>query len=116
MNDRRERRLRTSIHVRYFAGIMSAPHSALNTRYAATRYASCMSAGHIDWTTVTSPAIAGSLAGLFGDALHHTRLAAISPLTAETLAGLGHTAHAIAQTYTSAGIVGAILAADNHKS
>ena len=48
-----------------------------------------LTAGQIDWTTVTSSAIARSLVSLFGDALRNTKLVAISPLTAEVLAELG---------------------------
>src|SRR6185369_4069735 len=45
--------------------------------------------GKVDYITVTSSAIARSLVNLFGDALHKTRLAAISPLTASVLAEHG---------------------------
>jgi uroporphyrinogen III methyltransferase/synthase len=69
----------------------------------------------IDWITVTSSAIAQSLASLFGATLHKTRLVAISPLTAETLTGLGYPPAAVAQTYTSSGIVEAILSVERGK-
>jgi uroporphyrinogen III methyltransferase/synthase len=72
-----------------------------------------LSAGEIDWTTVTSSAIARSLARMFGDALRNTKLAAISPLTAEVLAELGHSATVVAETYTTVGIIDAILAEDS---
>jgi uroporphyrinogen III methyltransferase/synthase len=65
--------------------------------------------GRIDWTTVTSSAIARSLVAMFGDALHKTRLVAISPITADVLAGLGHPPAAVASTYTTDGVVEAIL-------
>ncbi len=45
--------------------------------------------GCIDYTTVTSSAIARSLVRLFGDDLRKTHLAAISPLTAEVLSQNG---------------------------
>ena len=70
-----------------------------------------LTAGNVDWTTVTSSAIARSLVNLFGDALRQTKLIAISPLTAEVLAELGHPAAAVAVTYTGDGILNAILAA-----
>jgi uroporphyrinogen III methyltransferase / synthase len=70
-----------------------------------------LAAGKIDFTTVTSSAIARSLVHLFGDFLRKTHLAAISPLTAEVLAEMGHPTAATAETYTSAGLVTAILAA-----
>ena len=65
----------------------------------------------IDWTTVTSSAIARSLVAMFGESLRKTRLAAISPLTAEVLAELGHPPAVVAETYTTDGLVDAILAA-----
>ncbi len=71
-----------------------------------------LAAGRIDWTTVTSSAIARSLVALFGDALRKTKLVAISPLTAEVLAELGHPAAAVASIYTGEGILDAILAAN----
>lgn len=77
--------------------------------------ADALAAGCIDWTTVTSSAIARSLVQLFGDALRQTKLAAISPLTAEVLTGLGHAPDVVAQQYTAAGVVAAILAAETHK-
>jgi uroporphyrinogen III methyltransferase/synthase len=70
--------------------------------------------GRIDWTTVTSSAIARSLVSLFGEALRQTRIAAISPLTAQTLSELGYPAAIIAQTYTTDGIISAVLAAEAH--
>lgn len=64
--------------------------------------------GHIDWVTVTSSAIAASVVNMFNDLLHGTKLAAISPLTAQRLADLGFPAHTIASTYTTDGLVEAI--------
>jgi len=49
---------------------------------------------------------------MFGDTLRKTKLVAISPLTAEVLAELGHNSAVVAETYTSDGIIAAILAAD----
>ncbi len=46
-------------------------------------------AGQVDWTTVTSSAIARSLWRLFGEDLRKTRLVSISPLTSATLRELG---------------------------
>jgi uroporphyrinogen III methyltransferase/synthase len=71
-----------------------------------------LAAGRVDWTTVSSPAIARSMVKRFGNSLRHTRLAAISPLTAEVLAGLGYPPSVVAETYTGEGIVSAILAAE----
>jgi uroporphyrinogen III methyltransferase/synthase len=72
-----------------------------------------LNAGRINWTTVTSSAIARSLVGMFGDALGRTKLVAISPLTAEVLAELGHPAAAVAETYTGDGILNALLTVES---
>jgi uroporphyrinogen III methyltransferase/synthase len=78
--------------------------------------ADALTAGRIDWATVTSSAIARSLVRLFGDSLWKTKLVAISPLTAEVLTQLGYPPAAVADEYTSAGIVAAIRAADYRNS
>lgn len=70
--------------------------------------ASLMNAGRIDWTTVTSSAIARSLVNLFGDALEKTKLASISPITTATLHELGLKPAAEAKEYTMAGVTDAI--------
>jgi uroporphyrinogen III methyltransferase/synthase len=75
--------------------------------------AELLSAGKIDWITVTSSAIARSLVKLFGDELRRARLVSISPITTATLAELGHNVAAEAQQYTMAGVVAALLAADS---
>jgi uroporphyrinogen III methyltransferase / synthase len=72
--------------------------------------AEALNAGRINWTTVTSSAIARSLVNLFGDALRNTKLVVISPVTARVLDELGHSAEAVAATYTGDGILDAILA------
>jgi uroporphyrinogen III methyltransferase/synthase len=77
--------------------------------------ADALAAGRIDWTTVTSSAIARSLVNLFGDTLGNTKLAAISPLTAEVLTELGYPPAVVAEDYTTDGILAAILAAAGHK-
>jgi uroporphyrinogen III methyltransferase/synthase len=71
--------------------------------------------GKVDWVTVTSSAIARSLVHLFGDHLHKARIAAISPLTAEVLTELGYAPAAVADVYTTTGLVAAILAAESGK-
>lgn len=75
--------------------------------------AAALAAGRIDWITVTSSAIARALVNLFGDRLRLARLASISPLTSETLAGLGHAVAAEATEYTMPGVVAAILRAES---
>ena len=72
-----------------------------------------LASSQIDWVTVTSSAIARSLAHMFGENLKKTRLAAISPLTAETIRELGFTTDAIAKEYTIEGLIRAIVAASN---
>jgi len=67
-----------------------------------------MAAGQIHWTTVTSSAIARSLANLFGDSLHKTKLASISPITSATLRDLRFEPAAEAGEYTMDGVVAAI--------
>jgi uroporphyrinogen III methyltransferase/synthase len=67
-----------------------------------------MAAGRIDWTTVTSSAIARSLVRMFGESLLQTKLASISPITSETLRELGYEPAAEAKEFTMAGVVGAI--------
>lgn len=48
-----------------------------------------MAGATIDWTTVTSSAIARSLVGLFGDSLRSTKLVSLSPKTTKTLEQMG---------------------------
>lgn len=67
-----------------------------------------LAAGHIDWTTVTSSAIARSLAAMFGDDLRRARLVSISPVTSATLRQLGFEPAAEAAQYTMAGVVEAV--------
>jgi uroporphyrinogen III methyltransferase / synthase len=78
--------------------------------------ATALEASKIDITTVTSSAIARSIVNIFGTSLRKTRLAAISPLTAEVLAELGYPAEMVADSYTSDGLVTAILGATSGKA
>jgi uroporphyrinogen III methyltransferase/synthase len=73
--------------------------------------AAALAEGRIDWITVTSSAIARSLARLFGENLRRSKLASISPLTSGVLRELGFEPAAEAAEYTMAGLVDAILAA-----
>ncbi|HEX5471799.1 MAG TPA: uroporphyrinogen-III C-methyltransferase [Lacipirellulaceae bacterium] len=73
--------------------------------------AHALAEGRIDYTTVTSSAIARSLVNLFGDHLRKTHLAAISPLTASILSNHGFSPAIVAKTFTTDGVVDAILAA-----
>jgi uroporphyrinogen III methyltransferase/synthase len=67
-------------------------------------------AGRVDWITVTSSAIARSLAAMFGDRLRRCKLASISPITSGTMSELGFQPTAEASEYTMDGVVAAILA------
>jgi uroporphyrinogen III methyltransferase/synthase len=78
--------------------------------------AQALADGRVEWITVTSSAIARSLAQLFGEALRSARLAAISPLTAATLAEVGYPADAVASEYTAPGVVDAILGSRRDKA
>jgi uroporphyrinogen III methyltransferase/synthase len=73
-----------------------------------------LAAGRIDWVTVTSSAIARSLARMFGPDLRHARLASISPITSETLRQLGREPAAEGAIYTMDGVVQAIVAAEKN--
>jgi len=68
-----------------------------------------LAAGQIDWITVTSSAIARSLVALFGQRLSGAKLASISPITSETLISAGFPPSAEAKTYTTAGLVEAMV-------
>ncbi|MGO8749572.1 MAG: uroporphyrinogen-III synthase [Thermoguttaceae bacterium] len=65
-------------------------------------------AGRIDWVTVTSSAIARSLARLFGENLRKAKLASISPITSAVLKEVGFEPAAEAREYTMDGVVRAI--------
>lgn len=73
--------------------------------------AAMLAAGRIDWVTVTSSAIARSLAKLFGDQLRRTKLASISPLTSGVIRELGFEPAVEATEYTMSGLVAAIARA-----
>ncbi len=84
-------------------------YSSTDVERAEEDVAAAMSAGRIDWVTVTSSAIARSLVAMFGEQLRKARLASISPITSETLRRLGHEPAAEATEYTTEGLVAAIL-------
>ncbi len=71
--------------------------------------ADLLAGGQIDWVTVTSSAIARSLAALFGDRLRRAKLASISPVTSATLRELGFQPAVEAIDYTMPGLVSAII-------
>jgi uroporphyrinogen III methyltransferase/synthase len=75
-----------------------------------------LAAGKIDWVTVSSSAIARSLAKLFGDALRNTKLASISPITSGVLRELGFEPAVEATEYTMAGLAEAIAASSAQRN
>ncbi len=72
--------------------------------------AAMLRAGRIDWVSVTSSAIARSLARLFGDDLRCAKLASISPITSGVLRELGFEPAVEAAEYTLPGLAAAIAA------
>jgi uroporphyrinogen III methyltransferase/synthase len=89
-------------------------YSSTDVQQADPEVAAALEAGHVDWITVTSSAIARSLAKMFGQDLHRVKIASISPVTSATLKDLGFKAAAEARQYTMQGIVDAILAAEGN--
>jgi uroporphyrinogen III methyltransferase/synthase len=87
-------------------------YESIDVIHADPEIAAALARGEIDWVTVTSSAIAKSLIALFGDSLQQTRLAAISPITAGVLTAGGFRVAAVASTYTTSGLLDAILAAE----
>ena len=88
-------------------------YSTNDVETADPQIAAAVSAGRVDWVTVTSSAIARAIVGLFGEQLRKARLASISPVTSQTLRELGYPPAAEATQYTMAGLVAAILECDN---
>jgi len=84
-------------------------YRSLDTQQADPEVSAALADGNIDWITVTSSAIARSLVQLFGDDLTQAKLAAISPLTADILAGAGYRPAVVASQYTTEGLLEAIL-------
>jgi uroporphyrinogen III methyltransferase/synthase len=81
--------------------------------------ASLLAAGRLDWIGLSSPSIARRLAALLTPKLREilgqrTKLAAISPVTAETAASAGLPVAVVADTYTWSGLLDAIVHAECH--
>ena len=75
-----------------------------------------MREGKLNATTVTSSAIAAGLVRLFGENLRQTALVSISPLTSETLRGLGYPPALEAKTASFDGILAAMLTEPDFRS
>ncbi len=84
-------------------------YNSTDVERPSTEAAALLHAGKIDWITVTSSAIARSLARLFGDELRRAKLASISPITSGVLRELGYEPAAEATEYTLAGLTAAIV-------
>jgi uroporphyrinogen III methyltransferase / synthase len=85
-------------------------YTSTDVEHPDAEIAATLRAGRIDWITVTSSAIARSLARLFGDDLGRARLASISPITSGVLRELGYQPAAEAVQYTLVGLAEAIVA------
>jgi len=85
-------------------------YSSVDVEQPEDAIAALLREGRVDWTTVTSSAIAQSLIKLFGKDLHRTRLASISPLTSGALREHGFEPSVEAAEYTMEGLVSAIVA------
>jgi len=84
-------------------------YESVDVREPAPDVHQAMRAGQINWTTVTSSAIARSLDLMFSSDLAATRLVSISPVTSATLRQLGWEPAAEAREATMAGVVEAVL-------
>lgn len=67
--------------------------------------------GDVHWVTVTSSAIARSVCRMWGERLRDVKLASISPITSETLRELGFEPTVEATTFTTDGLIDAIVKA-----
>jgi len=82
--------------------------------------AALLDAGALDWIALSSPSIARRLSAVLTPAARaslgaSTRLAAISPVTAEAAAQAGLPIDAVADVYTWHGLLDAIVAAEQHR-
>ena len=68
-----------------------------------------LDAGIVDWITVTSSAIATSLAKSLGERMRKAKIASISPVTSETIRSLGFQVAVEANEYTMDGLSRAIV-------
>lgn len=64
-----------------------------------------MAEGKIEWTTITSSAIANSTCNLFSDALRRCKIATISPTTTDAVQRLGYSVAAEASRYDLDGMI-----------
>jgi uroporphyrinogen III methyltransferase / synthase len=71
--------------------------------------AELLAAGRINWITVTSSAIARSLAAMFGQNLKKAKLASISPLTSAALREKGFDPSVEAAEYSMDGLIAALV-------
>lgn len=69
--------------------------------------------GEIDWLTVTSSATAENLRRILGDRMSRLKIASLSPVTSETLRGMGYSVAAEANPSSMQSLVESIIAAEN---
>ena len=91
-------------------------YSSVDVERADPAVAALLGAGRIDWITVTSSAIARSLAALFGEDLRRAKLASLSPVTSGVLRELGYEPAVEAAEYTMAGLAVAIAGASQPRT
>lgn len=85
-----------------------AAYASVDVTEVDPRVRNLMDAGQIDWVVAMSSASARSLVRLFGDALHTTRIASLSPLTSAALRECGMEPAVEASEYTGAGLIQAL--------
>ena len=85
-----------------------AVYRSVDRTHADPQIVELMRSGKIDFVTVTSSAIAGSLVKMFGELLWRTTLVSISPITSKTLCDLGFPPQREANEASPAGIVGVL--------
>jgi len=83
-------------------------YTSVDVERPAPEIVRALAADQIDWITVTSSAIARSLARMFGKDLRRAHLASISPLTSQTLVELGYPPAVEAADATMDGLATAI--------
>ena len=82
-----------------------AVYQSVDRTDADSQIADLLRHGKIDYTTVTSSAIARALVNMFGDSLRQTSLVSISPITSQVLCSLGFPPLYEAKEASLAGIV-----------
>ncbi|MDR1494183.1 MAG: uroporphyrinogen-III synthase [Planctomycetaceae bacterium] len=100
--------------LRRFGAIVEqiSTYRSVDVTKSSPEIANLLQCGKMNWVTVTSSAIARSLVKMFGDDLHKTKLASVSPITSQTLTECGFPPTVEASEATMSAIV---KAASNYK-